>query len=281
MIKAYYRLTKPGIIYGNAINTIAGFFLASRAGLDWGLLAATLVGISLVIACACVINNYLDRDIDARMERTKDRAMVVGEISGRNALIFAAALGVLGALTLALYTNWLALWIAILGLLVYAGLYTCIKRYSHWATEVGSIAGAIPPLVGYVAVTGAVDLGGVILFVILALWQMPHFFAISIYRRDEYAAARVPVRSVAQGVARTKVYLLAYTLVFIPAVFALPYFGFAGPLYLVLMAGACAGWLSLAVRGFFTADEKRWARQTFFFSLVVVLVLCAALILQR
>ncbi len=167
-------------------------------------------------------------------------------------------------LTLALYTNWLALWIAILGLLVYAGLYTCIKRYSHWATEVGSIAGAIPPLVGYVAVTGAVDLGGVILFVILALWQMPHFFAISIYRRDEYAAARVPVRSVAQGVARTKVYLLAYTLVFIPAVFALPYFGFAGPLYLVLMAGACAGWLSLAVRGFFTADEKRWARQTFF-----------------
>ena len=281
MIKTYYRLTKPGIIYGNAINIVAGFFLASRSGIDWLLLASTLVGLSLIIACASVINNYIDRDIDAHMERTKNRAMVVGDVSDKNALIFAAVLGVGGVVVLAVFTNWLALAIAILGVLLYAGLYTCIKRYSHFATEVGSIAGAIPPLVGYVSVTGVVDLGGIILFLILMLWQMPHFFAISIYRRDEYAAAKVPVLSITHGVARAKIHILLYTIAFILAVFALPYYGFVGPLYVLIMAVVCAVWLLLALKGFFATDNKKWARQMFFFSLIVVLLLCAALILQR
>src|SRR5262249_26464270 len=138
----YYRLAKPGIIYGNLITTSAGFFLAShalRGSVDYGLWLWTLLGISLVMACGCVLNNYIDRGIDARMSRTKDRELVTGAVSVRNALIYAAILGVAGFAVLAWWTNLLTVMIAAGGVFFYIVLYSLWKRRSMYGAHIGSI----------------------------------------------------------------------------------------------------------------------------------------------
>ncbi len=228
MFKAYYQLTKPGIIYGNAITTVAGFFLASKGHFNLGLFLAALIGISLVIASGCVFNNYIDKDLDATMERTKNRALVTGAISVRGAIVFGAILGLLGLATLGLLTNTLTAEIALLGLFFYVVLYSLAKRRSVYGTIVGSISGAVPPVVGYCAVTGRFDLGALILFLILVFWQMPHFYAIAIFRQQDYTAAGLPVLPVVKGLRTTKIHILFYILAFTIAAAALYIFKFAG-----------------------------------------------------
>jgi protoheme IX farnesyltransferase len=195
MFTEYYRLAKPGIIYGNALAATAGFFVASLfvTSPDWWLLLAMLAGLSLIIACGCVLNNYMDREMDARMERTKNRAMVRGRISPRQALLFALALGVAGIAILFVFTTPLALIVALAGLVVYVGLYTPLKPRSSWALYVGAVAGAVPPVVGYTAVTGILDWYALAFFGVLYIWQLPHFIAIAMFRYDEYKAAGVPL----------------------------------------------------------------------------------------
>jgi heme o synthase len=164
---AYYRLCKPGIVYGNALVAAAGFAYAARGHIDWLLFLYMLLGLSLVIASACVFNNYFDRGIDAKMERTKNRPLVVGHISSAGALSFGTLLGIAGAMLLFFITPQ-ALW-------------------------VGAIAGATPPVVGYVAVTNSLDYTALWLFIFLFIWQVPHFLGIAAYRYDEYAAAGIPL----------------------------------------------------------------------------------------
>ncbi len=161
--KAYYQLTKPGIIYGNLLNTASGFLLASKWHFGFGLLLATLGGTALVIASACVINNFLDREIDAKMARTKKRALVSGSISGPRALICASLLGLLGFVILGVRTNRLTFGLGVLALFTYVVLYGIAKRRSVHGTVVGSIAGALPPVAGYTAVTNHLDSGALIL----------------------------------------------------------------------------------------------------------------------
>ncbi|HEV7121336.1 MAG TPA: protoheme IX farnesyltransferase, partial [Candidatus Paceibacterota bacterium] len=152
-MRDYYRLAKPGIVYGNALPAIAAFLFAStRSGFSLLLFVAMLIGLSGCIASACVINNVIDRDIDARMERTKARAIPMKRISVRNALIFAGALLVVGCAVLFLFTNLLTLAVTLFGVFVYLCLYTPLKRISLHSTIVGAVAGAVPPVVGYVAV---------------------------------------------------------------------------------------------------------------------------------
>ncbi len=193
MIKDYYHLAKPGIIYGNALAATAGFFFGTGGVVEWGVLLAMLFGLSGIIGCGCVLNNIIDREMDARMERTKTRAMVQGSISVVRALMFAAALGALGVALLLIYTNDKALTVALVGLVVYVCLYTPLKSKHPSALFVGAVAGAVPPVVGYAATTGSLDYYALLLFVILYLWQLPHFLAIATYRYDEYQAAGVPL----------------------------------------------------------------------------------------
>jgi protoheme IX farnesyltransferase len=251
--------------------------LASRGQVNYGLFAATLVGLSLVIASACVTNNYLDRGIDAKMSRTKKRALVVGAISSQQAIIYAAVLGLLGAGILAWFTNLLALWVAIFGFFAYVALYGLAKRHSVYGTEVGSISGAIPPVVGYVAVAGHFDAAALILFLILVTWQMPHFYAIAIFRRTDYAAAHIPVLPVKRGLRATKIRMLIYIVAFIVATHALTAFGYSSHAYMVIAALLGVIWLGLCVRGFWAKDDIKWARRMFAFSLVVITVLSVAI----
>jgi protoheme IX farnesyltransferase len=283
MIKTYYRLAKPGIVYGNALPAIGGFLLASRGGFDPRLFVAMLLGLSLVIACGCVLNNYLDRGIDAKMERTKHRAIVTNAISGRSALIYAAILGILGFSLLVFFTNWLAVFAALLGLIFYVVVYGIAKRHTTWSTVVGSISGAVPPVVGYVAVTNTFDIGALIIFLILVAWQMPHFYAIAIFRSDDYAAASIPVLPVKKGIETTKVHMFAYVTAFIIAALALTYFGFTGYAFAGLMALLGAWWLALCIRGFRisgSTENIAWSRKMFRFSLIVLLAFSFALSLN-
>ena len=280
MLKTYYLLTKPGIIRGNAVPAIAGFFLASRGNVSYWLLVETLVGISLVIASACVCNNYIDRDIDRKMARTKNRALVTGAISKRSALTYATVLGLIGFIVLAAYTNWLTVAGGLIGLFFYVVVYGYAKRRSVHGTLVGSISGAMPPVAGYIAVSDHLDAVAITLFFILVFWQMPHFYAIATYRRSDYKAAGLPVLPVAKGVAITKRDIQLYILAFGAAAISLAFFAHTGPLYLIVAIGLTLFWLISGLRGFGAEDDNSWARKMFGISLLVMLVLCAAISLS-
>lgn len=291
LLKEYYALLKGGLVLGNIITVIAGFLLASKGEpINFGLLLATIVGIYLVMASGCVFNNYIDHDIDALMERTKNRALVKKRISLNAALIFATVLGVGGFLILGIFTNLLTLGIAALGFFFYVFMYSLwSKRRSIYGTAVGAVS-AHPPVVGYVAASGRVDEAAIILFLIMATWQMPHFYAIGIRRREDYAAAGIPIMPVKAGIRRTKISMLVYILEFIFAASLLTIYGYAGYTYLAVALILGFAWLALCLKGFREnrggnpnnaaareAADTRWARQMFLFSLVVMVVLFLAI----
>lgn len=194
MFKQYLQVTKPGIIFGNLISVIGGFLLASKGHIDYPLFIWTLLGVSLVVASGCVFNNYIDRDIDRKMERTKNRVLVKGLISPEASLVYATLLGIAGFMLLWFGANPLACWLGVMGFVVYVGVYSLyMKRHSVYGTLIGSLSGAAPPVIGYCAVTGDFDSGAAILLAIFSLWQMPHSYAIAIFRFKDYQAANIPV----------------------------------------------------------------------------------------
>ncbi len=277
MLNKYYDLTKPGIIYGNLMTATAGFLLASHVHIYLRLLLGALGGIALTIASACVINNYLDREIDKKMDRTKKRALVSGEISVRGALIYAGLLGAAGFMALALYTNWLTVLVGLIGFVDYVVLYGYAKRHSPWGTLVGSVSGAMPMVAGYTAVSNSFDSGALWLFLAMIFWQMPHFFAIAIRRFDDYRRAGLPVLPVAKGTHRTKVHMMLYITAFMLACFMLTVEGYTGLFFALIMGGLCIAWLRSGLNGFDHADEKQWARRMFLFSLLILMSLSVML----
>lgn len=278
MIKAYYFLTKPGIVYSNALTAIAGFFLAADGVIDIWLLLSMLFGISFVIASACVFNNYLDRHIDTKMSRTKKRALVTKVIPEIHAIIFATILGFVGFFLLVCYTNFLTAFIAFIGFIFYVIVYGIAKRKTIHGTLVGSVSGAVPPVVGYCAVTNNFDLGAFLLFLILVVWQMPHFYAIAIFRTEDYDAACLPVLPVKKGIIHTKIQMLIYAIIFIFCAVALTFFHYTGYVYLFGMLVVGIIWIGIAVKGFKTQNTILWARKMFLFSLIIIIVFSALLI---
>ncbi len=272
-IRNYLMLTKPGIIMGNAITAIAGFLLAARTHFDPQLFLATIGGLSLVIASGCVFNNYMDRTRDKKMARTRKRPLVTGAISLRSALIFATLLGLVGLLILSLYTTPLSTLIALTGFIVYVAVYTNLKHRTVHGTVLGSIAGAVPPVVGYCAVTNRFDTGALLLFLLIVLWQMPHFFAIAMYRLKDYAAASIPVLPVVKGLSATKVQMLLYIIAFAVVATLFTLLGYTGYAYLAVALSLSLMWLVLCIQGFKSTQDTRWARQMFIFSLIIVTAL--------
>jgi protoheme IX farnesyltransferase len=274
--KEFYSLAKPGVLYGNALTAAAGFLLAARGHIDIWLFLALVVGSTLVIASACVLNNFLDQDIDSKMARTKKRAIVSGKVKGHDAVILSIVLGVVGLAVLIAWTNWLVVLVGIIGFVDYVVLYGMLsKRLSIHGTLVGSISGAAPILAGYVAVSGAFDPGAIIVFAAMFLWQMPEFYSIAIYRMKEYKAAGVPVISVVKGKEHTRLQIFFYTVAFVVSTLLLTPYGYTGYSYLIIMGLLGAYWLYLAVIGFKASDIDAWARRMFRFSLIILLAFCA------
>ncbi len=278
--KTYCLLTKPGIIFGNAITTAGGFALASKGHFNAWLFLATLVGLCLVIASACVFNNWIDRDADKKMARTKNRALARGLVAPFNALAFALGLGLLGTLVLWGCTNELTVALALFGFFTYVILYSYSKYRSIHGTLIGSVAGAIPPVVGYCAVSNRLDTGACILFAMIVLWQMPHFYAIAIYRLEEYAAASIPVLPLQKTMRTTKLYMLLYIAAFTGVSFLLPALHYVGYTYLIGAALLGVAWWLLCIQGFWCDDDRAWARKMFVGSLVVVVGVCALIVLS-
>lgn len=272
MFKQYLQVTKPGIIFGNLISVIGGFLLASKGSIDYPLFIATLLGVSLVVASGCVFNNYIDRDIDRIMERTKNRPLVKGLIDPKVSLIYATALGIAGMVLLLVAANALAMLLALIGFIVYVGLYSLyMKRKSVYGTLIGSLSGAAPPVIGYCAVTNEFDAGALILLLIFSLWQMPHSYAIAIFRFKDYKAANIPVLPVIKGISVAKTHIFLYILAFMVATLMLAISGYAGYKYLIVGAAVSLWWLGMAISGFKTENDDRvWARKLFIFSIVAI-----------
>ena len=268
MMKQYLQVTKPGIIFGNLISVIGGFLLASKGSLDVPLFIATMVGVSLVVASGCVFNNYIDRDIDKVMERTKNRVLVKGLIAPKVTLAYATLLGLAGVALL--YVAALAALLAVIGFIVYVGVYSLyMKRHSVYGTLIGSLSGAAPPVIGYCAVSNEFDAGALILLAIFSLWQMPHSYAIAIFRFKDYQAANIPVLPVVKGISVAKNHITLYIVAFMVATLMLS-LG-AGYKYLVVAAAVSVWWLGMALSGYKKAvDDRVWARKLFVFSIVTI-----------
>lgn len=270
----YYLLTKPGIIMGNLITVAAGFLLASNGNFDFKVFMAALIGMGFIMASSCVLNNDINTESDKKMDRTKNRALVTGAVSREYALLFAAVLLCVGSVILYLGTNLLTLVVAGFGFFVYVILYSFWKCRTIYGTAIGSIAGAVPPVVGYTAVSNQIDLGAVILFAILVLWQMPHFFSIAIYHYDDYVKGEVPVLPIMKGMYRAKIHMVAYITLFIAATSLLTFFGYTGNIYLVLTTLVGMVWLGVCLKGFNCENDQLWGKQMFRVSLIMIMVLC-------
>ncbi|CAI3118346.1 MULTISPECIES: heme o synthase [Acinetobacter] len=274
MLKKYLFLTKPGILFGNFITTLGGFFLAAQGSIDILLLLLTLIGTTLVVASGCVVNNVIDQDIDIKMQRTQNRALVTKTISPTVALIYAFVLGLIGFSILWFGVNAYAFLFAIIGFIVYVGFYSLwTKRTSIHQTVIGSISGASPPVIGYTAVTHHFDVAALLLFLAYALWQMPHSWAIAIYRFDDYKNAGIPILPVARSIYRTKVECVIYILLFAAVLNGLYCFGYTNIFFLVTFNALTAYWFYLSIIGFKAENDQLWAKRFFLYSVILITLL--------
>lgn len=272
------------MLAGNVLTALAGYFLVASqnlfASFDWVNFLAMCIGMTMVVGGACALNNYLDRDIDSRMTRTKNRPSVSGNLNPVGMQVFAWALFITGTAILAVWTNVLTVIIGVLGFVTYVWLYGAwTKRTSIHGTAVGAVSGALPIAGGYAAASGVVDAGLIVSFLIMFFWQFPEFYSIAIYRRKEYAAAKVPVMPVVVGVRSTIIQIFAYTILYVASTLALVPLGYAGTSYAVIMAIAGAYWIYLGYKGLRVTEKQAdaWAKSMFRFSMIVILLLCLML----
>lgn len=278
--KTYYYLTKPGLIYGNLLTVLGGYLYGAIQHPDFVTLAGVIAGSAFVMASGTVLNNIQDRDMDQHMKRTKRRALVTGIITPMQAAIYAAALGIVGLLALAAYTNPLTVLLGGIGLVSYAGIYTYAKPRTVHATLIGTIPGAIPLLAGYTAATNQIDASFWTLFALMFFWQMAHFYAIAMFRMKEYKAAKVPVITVVKGVQATKILMIIFCGGYLLSIISLAKFGYAGMFYLAVMAPLALWWCVIIASGFWTNENEAWARKVFFMSLLLLPALCTTLALN-
>jgi protoheme IX farnesyltransferase len=277
----FLELTKPKVVVLMLITSLVGMFLATRAGVPWTVLLFGNLGIGLCAGAAAAVNHVVDRRIDAIMARTHKRPVTAGRLSPRAALLFALVLAVLGQALLLVFTNPLTAWLTLASLLGYAVLYTgFLKRATPQNIVIGGLAGAAPPLLGWVAVTGHLSAEPLLLVLIIFAWTPPHFWALAIHRKEEYAKADIPMLPVTHGEHYTKVHILLYTLILL-AVSLLPFvIHMSGPLYLagaLLLGGRFLYWAWVLYR-----DSKPHAAiRTFKYSVAYLFLLFIALLVDH
>ncbi|MBY7835264.1 heme o synthase [Vibrio fluvialis] len=282
MIKGYISITKPGIIIGNLISVAAGYFLAAKSeAADVALLAYTLAGVAMVIASGCVVNNIFDRDIDLRMDRTRGRLLAQGEINVDHAFVYAIALLLGGTALVYRMANPLSTVVVLLGYVFYVFFYTMwYKRTSVYGTLVGSVSGAVPPLVGYLAVTNYISLEAVLLFALFCLWQMPHSYAIAMFRMQDYKTAGIPVLPVVSGIEKARKHMMAYVVAFNLVALALFLLGECGYEYLVIASAVCFMWTKVTFKPVTEDNYVEWSKTVFKVSLLVVMGISSVLGLE-
>jgi heme o synthase len=276
----YVQLTKPGITMSNLMTTFAGLWLASHGLPDWKLALSTMLGTALVIMSGAALNNYYDRELDQKMKRTRDRGLATGRIQPRNALLLGIALLLAGLVVLAVFANPLAAVWGLIGHIFYVLIYTPLKRVTSLNTVIGGVSGAAPPVIGWVAVTNNMDPSAWLLFLILFLWQPPHFLALAMLKTEDYRAGGIPMLPVVKGFAETKRQMFLWGSVLLPASLLLFMHGNVGFLYLAVMAVMGLLYIVFLYQGFHAKDDLAWARKLFGYSILYLTVFCAAIVVS-
>jgi len=276
-LAAVIELAKPRITFMVLVTTAVGLWLAPGPHAP-AMLAAALLGTTLVVAGANALNMYLERDVDALMTRTRTRPLPSGRLPSEAALAFGLATSAVAIPLLTFGVNPLTGGLGAVSLILYVLAYTPLKRRSTAALLVGAVPGAMPPLMGWTAVTGRLDAGGVALFLILFVWQLPHFIAISLFRADEYRAAGLKIVPVERGVDGAKLRIAFYSLLMMAVSLQVVRAGIGGAFYLAAALALGGGLVALGFYGLQRDPGRRWARWYFLYTLVYLPALLVALV---
>jgi heme o synthase len=277
----YLALCKPKVVAVMMFTAWVGMLLATPGSLPWQALVFGTLGISLMAGSAAALNQVLDRHADAVMDRTRWRPLPAGHLDVAHSLTFAALIGVTGFLTLLLLVNTLTAVLTLFSLLGYAVIYTLfLKRATPQNIVIGGAAGATPPLLGWTAVTGQVEPLALVLFLIVFTWTPPHFWALAIYRKDEYARVGIPMLPVTHGEDFTRLQILLYTALLVVITLLPVGMGASGWLYLAAAVGLGGTFLYHALMLLITRSRQR-AIRTFLFSIVYLLALFGAMLADR
>lgn len=277
----YYELCKPRVVMLMLLTAIVGMLLATPNLVPWQILLFGTIGIALGASSGAVLNHLVDRHIDAKMQRTQRRPIAEGRVPPLHALAFAIVLGAISMLILSFYVNGLTALLTLFALIGYAIIYTVfLKRATPQNIVIGGLAGAMPPLLGWTAVTGQLDYDAFLLVLIIFAWTPPHFWALAIYRHEDYAKANIPMLPVTHGIPFTKLQVMLYTLLLV-AVTLLPFVvDMCGLIYFV---GAVLLDLGFIYRAYclLRSPEPKVAMKTFNYSIIYLLLLFILLLVDH
>jgi protoheme IX farnesyltransferase len=277
-LRAYFELIKPSVTRMVLVTTLCGSAIAPGK-MDWTKAGLALLGTAMVVGSANALNMVLERDTDALMARTASRPLPSGRLGARAATVFGLLLVVVGTLLLWFKVGTVAAWLAAIAHVIYVLVYTPLKRMTPLALHVGGIPGALPPVIGWASMTGHTGPGAWALFAILFMWQLPHFLAISIFRKDEYGRANICVFPNAEGIERTKRALFIYSVALLGTTLWPYQMGLGGPSYLVVAMGLGLAFAALSALGFWIKSESKWAKIVFFASLPYLVSVYGALVI--
>ena len=282
ILRSYYHLCKPNVVLMMLITSLIGSLLATNASnFSPLLILVSLIGIGLCAASAAAINQVVDQKVDANMSRTSERPIPQGEISSSKAISFAIVIGLIGYAILYRYVNALTAYLTIASLIGYAIIYTVfLKRATPQNIVIGGLAGAAPPLLGWSSITGSIDPNALLLVLIIFAWTPPHFWALAIHRKDEYAKENIPMLPVTHGISFTKLQIILYTIIML-LVSLFPYFVMmSGVFYLfsALVLGSIFLWYAFRLYG---DDSNSLAMPTFQYSIYYIFLIFLALLIDH
>ena len=277
----YYEMCKPNVVLLMILTSLVGMFLAVPGMVPWPVLIWGNLGIAMAAGASAAVNHVIDRRIDGQMGRTHNRPVATGKVEPLHALIFAAVLAVAGIGILYVLVNPMTAWLTLASSIGYAFIYTgYLKRATPQNIVIGGLAGAMPPLLGWVAVTGTLDANALLLVLIIYAWTPPHFWALAIHKRDEYAKVEIPMLPVTHGLEFTGLQILLYTLLMIISTM-LPYIvGMSGFIYLVGVTLLNIRFLYWALHLYRGAYEKA-AMKTFWYSIIYLMLLFVLLLVDH
>jgi len=278
--KEFTQLIKTGIVYSNALTAFVAMWIACYmqeiAFFDQlAIVIITLLGSSLVVAGSCSLNNYIDRDIDPLMKRTKNRPTVTGVFSPETTFIVGSVFVAAGLFILS-FANWVSMVYGFVGFIGYVFIYSMwSKRKTWWNTIIGSVPGAVPILIGWSAIDPSLSLVAWALFAWMVIWQMPHFYAIAIRRVEEYKAAGIPMLPVVHGIHKTKQQIIFWILLLFPLAYFLKDLGM---IFVIIFTCANLGWLGLSFMNKKAKNETKWATNMFIYSINYLLIICIVMV---
>ena len=280
-LRAYYQLCKPNVVYTMLITALVGSLLAANSFSYYGLIVLSQIGIGLCAASAAAINQIIDQKADANMQRTLNRPLPTQTVTNTEAIVFAATLGIVGFGTLYIFVNPITAYLTFASLIGYAFIYTVfLKRATPQNIVIGGLAGAAPPLLGWTAITGSIDAFPLLLVLIIFVWTPPHFWALAIHRKDDYAGEGIPMLPVTHGIKFTKLQILLYSILLL-IVSILPYVVMlSGLIYLMFALLSGLIFVVLSFR-FYIAKNESLAMPIFSYSIYYIFIIFIGFLLDK